>query len=500
MTNERRDFNDVVVKDETNKSDAADDESLYVQETVDETKPTQPYDYDDELSHAGTLGSMSVMFAEAKHQNKNHPYDHNGDDDDVMTTTSMATILNAKQKPPRNKGPKLAATGGGGGGTMFISMNQHELAAASNTSVQPSRRNYHDDDDNLSGIIGKVDLQEQLQGERDVVDVEGQDNASAIYGYPIGKDDQGKEQPSKVSNKLRVIALCCLGVAMVAVIILGVVLALNQRQNDSTDSGGAAVPPVGTSAATLSPTGFGAPSPMNSDPNASPTASPTHTPTAPPTINYIDPLMEFLEDNQVTFVGRDPKSPSYMAVQWLAEEANEAGEPLVYDEKLLQRYALLAIDFALERPGQQRNSAVKAEVLEDFNYFSTVYTVAKKHVDECDWEGILCHNVTGAVTEVRFGHSSLSGTLAPEVGLLKELTVLDLCDNTIHGTIPDEFYQLSLLEEFYGYQNELSGPLSWKIENLSNLTRLHLSHNKLSGSLPESLKSTDFIRPIRKYR
>jgi hypothetical protein len=527
------------MKNESNKNkNDGGDGSVYAQETSNEYNPRQ----DDEVSDAGTLESMSVMFAEAKHQNKNHPYDHTVDDDDAMTMTSMATILSAKQKQPKKETPtkekfarmattkakstsiltpaapqqqqqqqqrpatkKAASTGGG---TMFITMNTQELATSKSKEIIPSPPS-EDDDDNLSNIIGRVDLQDNDEDDDDDVDVEGQDIINGTYGHPI-VDEKGNDVGimgqysnngnNKINDKRRMIAFCCSITALVVLIVVGIVFGLHKQQNNNGMSDVPAVTPPNPITPTGSPTIFGqTPSPTTTPyPTSSPTASPTTTPTSPPTINYIDPLMEFLEDNQVTFSGKDPKSPSFMAVQWLAEEANEIDTPLVYDDKLLQRYALLAFDFALERPADKRNSAVKVKALEDFNYFSQAFTIAEKHIDECEWSGIICGNFTGRVTEIHFGSSDLKGSIGSDIGLLQDLTFLDLANNMIQGTIPEELYRLNFLEEFYGYNNQLTGTLSSSIDNFFNLTRLHLSHNNLSGPLPETLKSSDVLNPIRK--
>jgi len=212
--------------------------------------------------------------------------------------------------------------------------------------------------------------------------------------------------------------------------------------------------------------------------------------------------MEFLQDNQVYF-GKDPKSPSFMAVQWLAEEANERGfMPYNDSAKLLQRFAILAVDYALERPMKpdRSQSSLRIKAQEDFTYFTKVYTIGVKHVDECEWAGVICHNVTGVATELRFGNSFLAGSIGPEIRLLKELKILDLGQNMLRGRIPEELYDLVKLEELYLYQNQFTGTLSPRMNNWWNMTRFHASHNALTGSLAEALSAfksgADVIRPI----
>ena len=217
-----------------------------------------------------------------------------------------------------------------------------------------------------------------------------------------------------------------------------------------------------------------------------PSTSPTkRQPSESPTENYIDPLMEFLQDNQVYF-DKDPYSSNFMAVQWLADEANSGvtGLSSAYgnglpplDHKLLQRFALLSLDFALNRPGpplnddgviqMERDAAIDVDA--DFNHYTKSYTVGVKHLNECDWEGITCNGNTTMVEEISFGYSNLTGTIAPEIKLIKDLQILDLSNNAISGPIPESMYSIKGLEELYLYKNQITGTLSNTMSNWWNM-------------------------------
>ena len=192
----------------------------------------------------------------------------------------------------------------------------------------------------------------------------------------------------------------------------------------------------------------------------SPTDSPTLTPpTLAPTENFIDPLMEFLEDSQVPF-DRDPSSPNFKAVKWLADEAqigstaggvnSTYGNGLKLSPRLIQRFALLTLQFALESSDG----------------------FAVKYLDECQWGGVTCADVgnrTGYVNEINFSYSGMTGTIPPEIKLLKDLVKLDLSNNNLQGSIPEALYRLTGLEEITLFKNQLTGKLSNSLGNLWSL-------------------------------
>jgi Leucine-rich repeat (LRR) protein len=185
-------------------------------------------------------------------------------------------------------------------------------------------------------------------------------------------------------------------------------------------------------------------------------------------------LVHFLEhDYGVNF--SDPTSPASLAVDWLLGDAKE----ITYDTELAQRFALVALDFGLTG-----------------NFSSNTQPVLNWGVQnqyECDWRGVICNNEE-RVVELRFGGLELSGSICPEVFILKNLRYIDFSDNQIVGSIPEELYELTLLESVYLYQNQLTGRLSSRLGFLDKLRRFHLSHNALSGFIPETIKTITSLR------
>ncbi|PHU22300.1 Somatic embryogenesis receptor kinase 1 [Capsicum chinense] len=84
------------------------------------------------------------------------------------------------------------------------------------------------------------------------------------------------------------------------------------------------------------------------------------------------------------------------------------------------------------------------------------------HASPCTWSKITCDD-KGNVVMVSLSSMGFSGTLAPRIGVLKNMNTLSLQGNGITGKIPQE------------------------MGNLTSLTMLDLENNLLSGEIPASL-------------
>ncbi|OEU20267.1 L domain-like protein [Fragilariopsis cylindrus CCMP1102] len=164
--------------------------------------------------------------------------------------------------------------------------------------------------------------------------------------------------------------------------------------------------------------------------------------------------------------------PSSQAINWLLEELQLYPELKLtyYDDltKFAQRFALVTMKFSLL--GDDEDGIEQ-----------------KQGVDECNWYGIEC-DFYGRVIEVDYSDNNLSGSIpSSEIKLLYHLETLDLSNNEIIGSIPEEIYDLRSLQHIYLYHNKLTGTISSYISQLlsyGSLQTLHLSHNSLTGSIP----------------
>ncbi|WOG80860.1 hypothetical protein DCAR_0100004 [Daucus carota subsp. sativus] len=84
-------------------------------------------------------------------------------------------------------------------------------------------------------------------------------------------------------------------------------------------------------------------------------------------------------------------------------------------------------------------------------------------------------------------NNSIYGTIPQEIGKLKYLMYLELARNGLTGKIPDSVGDLRNLRVIQLYENQLSGHIPPTLGNLTMLDSLFLHLNFLSGSIPSEL-------------
>ncbi|XP_042050154.1 probable LRR receptor-like serine/threonine-protein kinase At1g06840 [Salvia splendens] len=112
--------------------------------------------------------------------------------------------------------------------------------------------------------------------------------------------------------------------------------------------------------------------------------------------------------------------------------------------------------------------------------------------DPCaaNWTGVICYSNTSDgylhVEELRLLQLNLSGELAPELGLLTHMKILDFLWNNITGSIPKEIGKITALVHLLLSGNQISGPLPDELGFLPNLNKFQLDLNMISGPIPKS--------------
>ncbi|XP_047054642.1 probable LRR receptor-like serine/threonine-protein kinase At1g06840 [Lolium rigidum] len=113
--------------------------------------------------------------------------------------------------------------------------------------------------------------------------------------------------------------------------------------------------------------------------------------------------------------------------------------------------------------------------------------------DPCigNWTRVICENETATdgyfhVKELQLIRLNLSGTLAPELGQLTHMKIMDFMWNKIGGSIPPEVGNITSLELLLLNGNLLTGPLPESIGFLPNLNRIQIDQNHISGPIPKS--------------
>lgn len=134
----------------------------------------------------------------------------------------------------------------------------------------------------------------------------------------------------------------------------------------------------------------------------------------------------------------------------------------------------------------------------------------------CSWFGVTC--TTGRVTVIELDDNNLTGslpasledlsnlrrlslwrneiggTIPPQLGTLSRLRYLHLGDNKLTGQVPATISDLTSLEQLLLFSNQLNGGLPQSLGNLANLQVLELASNQLAGPIPSTLGSLSNLR------
>ena len=111
------------------------------------------------------------------------------------------------------------------------------------------------------------------------------------------------------------------------------------------------------------------------------------------------------------------------------------------------------------------------------------------NLDENNVNGTLPAEL-GNLTKLKrleFQLNQLSGEIPPELSSLSNLSFLSFNINRLSGEIPPELGRLSMLEELVLSANDLSGEIPPELGRLSSIRRLYLNQNRLSGEIPPEL-------------
>ncbi|KAI8005857.1 putative LRR receptor-like serine/threonine-protein kinase [Camellia lanceoleosa] len=132
------------------------------------------------------------------------------------------------------------------------------------------------------------------------------------------------------------------------------------------------------------------------------------------------------------------------------------------------------------------------------NCSATVCHVTNILLKGLDLPGILPEEFANLsnLQEIDLSRNYISGSIPKTFAKLSSLTILSLGGNRINGVIPKEIGDIATLEELVLEQNQLSGTLPEKLGNLSRLRRLVLSANNFTGRIPNTFSNlknlTDF--------
>ncbi|KAH9617907.1 hypothetical protein KSS87_015606 [Heliosperma pusillum] len=92
---------------------------------------------------------------------------------------------------------------------------------------------------------------------------------------------------------------------------------------------------------------------------------------------------------------------------------------------------------------------------------------------------------------------NLTGVLPEEFGNLSHLQEITLMGNLNTGPIPDEIGQITTLEQLVLEDNGFTGPIPRSLGNLKNLQRLVLSANFFTGTIPDTLVNLKNLKELK---
>mmetsp|Transcript_5067 Transcript_5067/g.9753 ORF Transcript_5067/g.9753 Transcript_5067/m.9753 type:complete len:901 (-) Transcript_5067:222-2924(-) len=198
---------------------------------------------------------------------------------------------------------------------------------------------------------------------------------------------------------------------------------------------------------------------------------------------FITKLGDYVNKTTI-YTGTDP---SNQAINWLLGDS--LGFSLCKRRNFIERYALAAMNFA-------------APVMEDRTKQTDTNTFGLwiNERKQCAWRTVLC--VDGMVSELDLGFASgiyLSGTMATEIGLLKNLRKLDMSYNYLSGTIPLEIEGWKKLEGLNIGVNKFTGAIPSEIAQLTSLQWLMINNNNFNGTIPTILAEMPSIKMLSMF-
>jgi Leucine-rich repeat (LRR) protein len=163
---------------------------------------------------------------------------------------------------------------------------------------------------------------------------------------------------------------------------------------------------------------------------------------------------------------QEQSTPQNNALNWLANNTNL---DTYSDAKKFQRYSLATLFYSTNGTSWYQKS----------NW--------RSNIDECDWGYVFCDE-NHSLETLELSDNNLFGTIPNELALLSNLSALDLSSNGLTGTIPNELALMSNLSALDLYDNSLNGTIPSQIALMSKLTYLDLSGNRLNGTIPSEVE------------
>lgn len=213
------------------------------------------------------------------------------------------------------------------------------------------------------------------------------------------------------------------------------------------------------------------------------TASPTVTPT---TLRWGQFMKSFLIPLSGKEVFEDENSPQYLAAKYILDDPYTVE---LTKSELDERYASVTFYFATDGPNW------------DSCFFGDKKCKSGQWLDGnvCGWHGVTCNDY-GRVTCFSFANAEgngLAGSLPNEMYLLSELQDLIIVNNKIAGTLPEAFGEMATsMRSLLLPDNELEGTIPENYLSNSPLEFVHLGSNSFTGTVPSSFGNASYLQQL----
>ena len=280
-------------------------------------------------------------------------------------------------------------------------------------------------------------------------------------------------------SKCKTRSLIFLGIIFLLLVGIGVgmfCIVQKQVKSSSPSSSSSSSLPPSISPAEVTPTESLKPSSSKPFPFPAPITLTALTSPAPSFTIYSQEEIDVLDDSFLKVHGTDDgnlydkNTPEGKCRDWiiysnqikLSIDDNETGE-----ERAQQRYILCVF-----------YHATNGEYWNTMNWLNA-------ELSECEWYGIGCTNNTNLVRSIDLPDKNITGPIQKEIQSLSQLEYLNLVNNSISSSIPEDFFDLMDEMQWLKLEdNQLTGIIPQKSTGTSKLQYLKVSYNELEGEVP----------------
>eukprot|EP00588_Corethron_pennatum_P003414 CAMPEP_0194293298 /NCGR_PEP_ID=MMETSP0169-20130528/47621_1 /TAXON_ID=218684 /ORGANISM="Corethron pennatum, Strain L29A3" /LENGTH=628 /DNA_ID=CAMNT_0039041759 /DNA_START=107 /DNA_END=1993 /DNA_ORIENTATION=- len=185
-------------------------------------------------------------------------------------------------------------------------------------------------------------------------------------------------------------------------------------------------------------------------------------------------LLKFVENP----VLRDATTPQGRAFEWILH--TDVAQLEALNPQLVERYVIAVLYFAFSGIG----------------WISSEQWLSKKPI--CNWQGITCTATVDSthVTRIQLVNNELRGTIPDEIDQLLYLEELALHENKIYGSIPQTLSGIENIKIIELYDNALTGQIPDSLFKWTPLTVLYLHWNSLTGTIPHNIGSAKKLQSL----